>query len=158
MNINNHTIIVLALVIGLSLAYTASHAQDQDSRVENLKIAFITRKLDLSIEQAQQFWPVFNEFDVKRKSIRIDLRTLRDKEELVVAKDKQLNTVNKMIDLKEEELKLERAYVPKFAKVLKPWQVVQLYSIEREVAKHLLHRMEDRKEARKGGGRKGGHF
>ena len=154
MNIRNHTFKTFALIFGLALAHPEAFAQDQDSKVENLKIAFITRKLDLTTDQAQQFWPVFNEFDVKRKTIRIDLRTLRDKEELVEAKDKQLATVSKMLDLKEDELKLERAYVPKFAKVLKPWQVVELYSIEREVAKHLLNRMEDRK-AWKNGNRKG---
>jgi len=158
MNIKNHTIKSFALTIWLYLGQSASFAQEQDSKIENLKIAFITRKLDLSTEQAQQFWPIFNEFETKRKAIKVELRTFREKEQLVVAKDKQLSSVTKMLDMKEEELKIERAYVPKFAKVLKPWQVVELYSIEREVAKHLLHRMEERKEARRGAVRRGDDY
>ncbi len=47
-----------ALVISASLG-----AQPKDfERIEMLKTKFITEKLDLSPEEAQQFWPVYNEY------------------------------------------------------------------------------------------------
>ena len=36
------------------------------------RIALITQRLDLSTEQAQKFWPIYNEYSKKRVEIRAD--------------------------------------------------------------------------------------
>jgi hypothetical protein len=39
-------------------------------RVQAAKVAYITSKLALTTVQAQQFWPLYNEFEAARKKIR----------------------------------------------------------------------------------------
>ena len=36
--------------------------QRSDSRIEAKKVAYITEELDLSTEEAQRFWPLYNDF------------------------------------------------------------------------------------------------
>ncbi len=63
-------IIALLIAFGLSLSAEAqidndNRAERQErmqSRIESQKIAFITQKLDLSPSEAQQFWPIYNEY------------------------------------------------------------------------------------------------
>jgi hypothetical protein len=55
------------LIISLLLGFTiAGMSQDEDKkdggRIEALKIAYLTRKLNLTTEEAQKFWPVYNKY------------------------------------------------------------------------------------------------
>ena len=38
--------------------------------LQGIKIAFITKQLSLSTEEAQKFWPLYNDFSDKAKSLR----------------------------------------------------------------------------------------
>jgi len=59
-------IIVVVAVVAFSIS---SIAQQDISQIENLKIAYITNELDLSKEQAQQFWPVYNKHENQLRSL-----------------------------------------------------------------------------------------
>jgi hypothetical protein len=52
---------ILFLICTLNLF--SQQSQDPDgSRIEALKIAYLTKKLNLSPEEAQRFWPVYNNY------------------------------------------------------------------------------------------------
>ena len=55
------------------LISSLSFAQDYKERrekVKALKVAFITEKLELTTEEAQKFWPIYNAFDEKQAELR----------------------------------------------------------------------------------------
>ncbi len=41
-------------------------------KIQSLKIAFITQKLQLTPDEAQKFWPVYNQYDKEVHSIESD--------------------------------------------------------------------------------------
>ena len=41
------------------------------NRLEALKIAYITNKLNLSPEEAQKFWPIYNQYSLELKVARL---------------------------------------------------------------------------------------
>jgi Spy/CpxP family protein refolding chaperone len=43
---------------------------EKKENIEAMKIAFITNKLELSPEEAQKFWPVYNQYNEKLKDLR----------------------------------------------------------------------------------------
>ncbi|WP_395046043.1 sensor of ECF-type sigma factor [Flavobacterium sp.] len=48
---------------------TISFGQDFEKRAERIKalrVAFISTKLDLTSQEAEKFWPIFNKFDEKQ--------------------------------------------------------------------------------------------
>ncbi len=65
--------ILLYFSIFIMLSFGAA-AQNQPSPeapiLQGIKIAFITKQLALSTEEAQKFWPLYNEFSDKAKSLR----------------------------------------------------------------------------------------
>ena len=51
------------LIALLSIGFTvqAQH-NDREEQIASLRVAFLTKKLDLSPTEAQQFWPVYNAY------------------------------------------------------------------------------------------------
>ena len=80
-----------------------------------MKIAYITRKLDLSTEEAQKFWPAYNEY---MKEIRAARQSYKiDKDE---------------IRLEENILNIRKKYSVDFTKALSPAKVNLFFRSEKE--------------------------
>lgn len=70
----------LLLPILLLMLFTSAWSQGpaMNEKIKAQKVAFITNRLDLSEQEAQKFWPIYNAFDKKVEQIRKnDLREVR---------------------------------------------------------------------------------
>ena len=118
-------------------------AKNRD-KIEAMKIAFITDKLDLSSDEAKVFWPVYNEFEGKMKLIfdtrRENHKKMRDGD----LSDKELNEIaENRFQLDEQELLLKREYHTKFVEVLGIQKTMKLYHAEQQFKKELVRKMRD---------------
>ena len=48
----------------------AERQNERKENIEAMKIGFLTKKLDLTPEEAQKFWPVYNQYSDKMKELR----------------------------------------------------------------------------------------
>lgn len=123
----------------LLFAQGSGRLAEKLEKVQAAKVAYITSKLSLSTEQAQNFWPVFNEFESARRKIRFQLKGLNKEGRNNQLSEEQLKaSVRKRLALKQEELDLEKLYAEKFMKILSASQVVELYESEKEFTRLLL--------------------
>ena len=148
-------------IFGLMLLIQGAMAQDDKDeradRVQAAKVAYITTKLNLNTQQAQQFWPIFNEFEAGRKKIRKQLKQLRIDNALGTKTDAEITTsIKKMFTLRQEELDLEKSYSDKFLKVISPTQLADFYRSEKEFTQLLIQRLGGRDDHRKRGRGPGG--
>ena len=144
------SIIGLAVLMMLAIALNASAQpgpkgnQSQKDKIEAQRIAFITDRLDLTPAEAQVFWPIYNEYDAKRKELRWTyhkapegmekpIEEMTEKEALEVV-DNQIIEAQKMLDLRKE-------YHGKFKAVLSAKKVMLLYESEREFQKQLIDKL-----------------
>ena len=67
--------------------------------------------MDLSPEESEKFWPVYNQMESERATLNAEKKTDFDSD--VSEKDAQL-FVNRHFDIREKEIQLERKYVEKF--------------------------------------------
>jgi len=115
--------------------------QHHREQLESQKIAFLTKELELTPQEAQVFWPVYNQFDDKRRALKqnfgrnvrpenLDIDKLSDKEATELA-DGQIIEAQKLIDLRKE-------YHAQFKSILPPKKVLKLYEAERGFQKELL--------------------
>jgi Spy/CpxP family protein refolding chaperone len=122
-------------------------------RVQAAKVAYITSKLELTTAQAQQFWPLYNEFEAARKKIRKQIRQLRVDNILLDASEDQLKTdIKKLFALRQEELDLEKLYSEKFLKVITAKQLAEYYRSEKEFTRLLIKRLKGGRGGRGRGG------
>lgn len=112
------------------------------SQLDNAKIAFITSRLTLTQDQAQRFWPLYNEFVAKRRELNRSTRLLRRDADNPGLSDAQLrDNFTQDFALRQQQLNLEKDYFEKTQKVLTLRQVAQLYQAERDFTKEVLKRV-----------------
>ena len=112
------------------------------NQLDNAKIAFITSRLSLSQDQAQRFWPLFNEFVTKRRELNRSARLLRRDAANPSLTDAQLRDYfTQDFSLRQQQLSLEKEYFEKMQKVITLRQLAQLYQAERDFTKEVLQRV-----------------
>jgi len=122
--------------------------ESKHEKLEAMKIAFITEKLSLTTKEAQNFWPIYNEFSQKieklRKTKRSDLGEL--KINIENSSDKEIEALlSDVFDAKTKEIELQKEYYSKYTKVLPIKKVALLYQSEHQFKKELLKRIKDKK-------------
>jgi hypothetical protein len=126
-------ITIIAFVLFLS---TTLSAQD-DHRVENVKKDFITKELQLTTQEVDAFFPIYNEYAQKRKDVRRSQR-----EEM---RESGESSVDKMLDKEQDMVDLKKEYLEKFRKVLPERKVVQLMEAESKFKLMLMQRLKDKR-------------
>ncbi len=119
-------------------------------RVQALKVAFITKRLDLTSEEAEKFWPIYNEYsdkrDAVRKQLQADYKMTRDQADQLTP-DQLSKLVDDEMALKQQDVALQMEMNDKLKKVLPPKKLAQLYVAEEDFKKELLRILtEDNKQ------------
>ena len=68
--------LVLALLLLTTLSLGQVMAQSDMQKIESQKIGYITNRLNLTTEQAPQFWAIYNEYNGKKKDLNRRIRQL----------------------------------------------------------------------------------
>ncbi len=123
-------------------------------RMESMRVGFLTQKLDLTPDEAQKFWPVYNEFKKKREELHKKNKEEKKKmkEDNDELSDKQIETmVDGEMVFRQKNLDLEKEYHSKFKSVLPIKKVAKLYRAEEQFSHHLLEQISGKK------GKEGSH-
>lgn len=153
------------LLIGFACtAQSMGPHHNKREQIEAHKIAFITKQLELTPEEAQAFWPVYNQCRKQREDFRkknreqfsakggsLTLRqagTLGEKDKrknLDEMSDKEVEImVDKEFVIKQRDLDLQKECYAKYKQVLPIKKVAKLYRAEKEFKRILLKKMQER--------------
>ncbi len=110
-------------------SFSGIKAQDGDEtraeKIEALKIAFITQKLQLTTDEAQKFWPVYNQYEKELRSL-------------------QLNNKNGLaLENEERLLDIRKKYKVSFEKVIGPQKLNKLFNAEIDFRSVLIRRLQN---------------
>ncbi|HKJ77882.1 MAG TPA: hypothetical protein VKA10_00050 [Prolixibacteraceae bacterium] len=122
--------------------------EDRWDKIKAEKVAFFTEELDLTPDEAQKFWPVYNEMEDKRweaqKSRRELEKQIRDAQETMSEKEiKELT--RQFAGSLQQESDLYVKYNEKFLDVLPSYKVLKLYKAENEFRMHMIKKWRGRK-------------
>ena len=125
---------------------------DKRGQIEAHKIAFITGALDLTPEEAQVFWPVYNQCQKEReefrKSNRKQFKEGGEHNPLDEMSDKEVEIlVDNEIAMRQKELDMDKECHAKYKQVLPIKKIAKLYRAEMEFKKVLLKKMQEHKKA-----------
>jgi hypothetical protein len=138
----------LLLTILLTCSFTNWAQESKSDKVEALKIAFLTNKLELTSKEAQAFWPLYNEYNSKmdklRKSKKSDFDELKNKGENLSEKELEV-FMNEIFATRQKELDLQKEYFEKYSKVLPMKKVALLYQAENQFKRELLRKIKEKK-------------
>ncbi|MBA3649258.1 MAG: hypothetical protein H0W62_12040 [Chitinophagales bacterium] len=124
------------VIVSILLLSNLSKAQSQTKLtrdIESQRIAFITEQLNLSPQEAQQFWPVYNKYRQDLASLRSNraVKLLEPNVNFDKYTDEQISKLmENELNYKQKELDLNREYNEEFKEVLPIKKVAQLYRAE----------------------------
>ena len=115
-------------------------------KIESARIALITERLGLTPEQAQSFWPLYNEFSRQKRDIRTEVSNARQNIDLKTITEKQSQQLmNLQFDAKQKELNLEKEYASRLRDVITSQQLLSLRRAEDDFKIMLLQRIDQRR-------------
>jgi hypothetical protein len=114
------------LILLFSSASFAMAQEDPADKIQALKIAFISQKLQLTTDEAQKFWPVYNNYETDMR------QALTNRKDNVLENDEKL-------------LNVRKRFKPEFEKILGQPRVNKFFGAEREFRGVLMKQLKNNK-------------
>ena len=121
-------LLLILLYAGLAIPTLGQDDQKEAGRLQAYKIAFLTKKLNLTPEEAQKFWPMYNKYEAELRSARREGRASK-----------------KEIETEENILNIRKKYNGEFEKALPKEKVNELFKSEREFGNIVQREMMERR-------------
>jgi len=143
------SMLTLVAVIALStqLAQAQVGPEEKGERIKQFRVAIFTEVLNLTVEEAQGFWPVYNAFLDKREALLEQQKPGRQLDGMNDAEVEEY--IKKHFELKQRELELEKDLVQQLRKVLPPRKIAKLPIAEREFRESLLKKIQELRQQRR---------
>ena len=149
---------IIIILIGFSLTVNAlgqpPMREKMEERMKVQRIAFITQRLSLTETEAQQFWPIFNQYTEKLQQIRNTPKPDKPIDELADADIEKLIIAE--FDKDSRELDLKKEYYQKLKKVISVKKIGKLYKSERDFRAELVKQLQEVRNLKKQSHRQGG--
>ena len=141
-------VLVSIILLGSLTAFSQEKSKNpkiQKERIEQAKIAFLTKKLELTSEEAQQFWPIYNEKNNKlthtdfSEDTFVDLQftaeEIMTEQETTIFRNKNLSVLlNKLPSRQKEAIYL------KYYSGLKASEISEIMGINYQSVVNTLHK------------------
>lgn len=138
----NKFMMTFLLVIGVSTMMGAQ--ENHRERIKAFKTAHITQQLDLSVKEAEKFWPVYNAYDKEMFSLKVlkvreEKNRIKEKGGMDALSDKEAHDLlAEMIQNEKETIKLKEKLYKDLSKILAPKKLLKLHKAEMDFNKKLL--------------------
>lgn len=134
---------LLTIICAGFLSLQALHAQSPNSKrfaaIENEKIAYITKEMNLSQAEAQKFFPIYNQYNKEMWEIKSARRE-------GAATPRGVNALSAgrrdVISYDSQEVDLKKQYRKRFADVIGQSRASQFFEIEQNFTELLIKRIQ----------------
>lgn len=151
--INTFVICVLVLMGTATAQAQPKFDEGWKERVQSEKIAFLTMELNITPEEAQTFWPVYNKVEKELDASRFEV--IKAYKALADAVDagkpaKDISTLlDKYLAAKANQDKLDSSTAETYKGVLPVEKVAKLYVAEEKFRRQYINKLQHRPEAKK---------
>ncbi|WP_187696203.1 hypothetical protein, partial [Xanthovirga aplysinae] len=125
--------------------------ENYKEKIKSARVAMITEKLDLSPQQSEVFWPLYNEFNNKKEELEKRQRKTQKLAKQEISDSKAQKEIQSIFVLKQQILDLEKSYYKKFGETLTPQQVFKLGQAEKDFRKLIIKKIREERRSRANG-------
>jgi hypothetical protein len=139
-----HTFLMLLVALFAVTATAQPDPEKREARVRAYRIAVFTEILNLTEDEAQSFWPIYNDFQGKKEQLQKQLKPGKDLDSM---NDKEVEDyLKKFHETRQQELDLEKELSQKLRKVLSIRKIAKIPNAEREFRERLVQKLRENKE------------
>ncbi|WP_348822991.1 sensor of ECF-type sigma factor [Flavobacterium aestuarii] len=140
---------ILFLFLSFSVFAQSEKFKEKKEKIKAMKVAFLTTELDLTPNEAEKFWPLYNTFDDKQFELRHQKMKSYFKrmqgENLDKLSEKEANALlNQMEDNEEDLFNLRKKFVSSLKEILPAIKIIKLKKAEEDFNRKLLQQYKER--------------
>ena len=133
------------LISGTAISASAQKNEDWKHKIMQEKIAFFTTEMNLTQEEAQNFWPVYNQFcKEEHEAQKLIMTTYKDLNDAIESgkSEKEISAcLNRYLKAREAKRELSTAGAHRFKKVLSDEKVARLYIAEEKFKRNQIQKL-----------------
>ena len=138
-------IYTLLLLLFISIQVFGQRNEKIKTPIKAHKIAFITEQLDLTTEEAEKFWPIYNAHEKEMEMLRFNKRENHDNLSIdSITEEEAKKALLEMLAFEEEEHRLKVDLINNLSKVIPAKKVILLRKVEWQFKKTMLEEMRRR--------------
>lgn len=139
---------IIILIFGLlvwasadALAQRPNSGPDRE-KLEAARVAYITNRLSLSPEQAEKFWPMYNQYNRKRMELMREINQINKSAEGNISNAEAKTLIQNRLKLQEEMLNREKQFLQDITDAITPVQAFKLSEANRNFTRELYRRQQ----------------
>ena len=140
-------LVALAAMVCMSFSANASIADDWKEKLMAEKIAFLTLEVGLTPEEAQVFWPVYNQLEKEKDEAMFSvIRAYKDMRKALEEKksEKEVSALlDKYLEAQKKLNEIENGIASKYKAVLPVEKVAKLYVAEEKFRRLQILKLHD---------------
>ena len=114
-----------------------------EDRIETQRIAFITEFVDLTAEEAQTFWPLFNAYRKDEKALKAEKEPV--KSPIDMSDQEAHDHIRHLLAIERKLLDRRELFVEQLEDVLSPRKIMRLFRAEKKFKERLLRAINQRR-------------
>lgn len=123
-----------------------SVAQNPKDKVAELRVSFISKKLELTTAESEKFWPVYNEYNDKIRAVKKNLRQSY-KKGVDNLTDKEAEDLYQLdLKTKQAEVAIHEQYSTKIKDIIGARKCVKLHVAEEEFKLEIIKNIKDKSD------------
>lgn len=138
------TTVFALLVTSISFGQRRADKGEMSEKLKAKKIAYIIESLDMTAEESEQFWPIYNEYKDEMKALHSDARVNTD-----MSEEEAKAYLSARLDRDRTEIKLKEEYNERFLSVISAKKLVKLSYAERKFKHEMLNDIKRRYSSRR---------
>lgn len=128
------------------------NGHDWRDKMKAEKIAFLTDAMDLTSQEAEKFWPVYNRCETEKKeAFKATFTAFRELNEAIQS-NKDDKTISKLLDRyldsQNQEKEIDRKYLAEYQKILPASKVARLFLGEERFRRMQIHKLRGHEPAK----------
>ena len=124
------------------------HEQKKEERraqIHAQKVSFFTTKMELTPEEAEKFWPIYNKYEEKRMRMRQEGKAARGSKKIEEMTETEMTAmVDRKVEMNITKAQMEKEFVEEVKKVLPIKKVLLMHRAEREFKRQLVKNLKSK--------------
>lgn len=143
----NIQLFIVGLLLCLCMQAKAQEPQGGDNaalkdKIRSAEIAYLSKQLDLTPEEAQKFWPIYNNYSHEVDQLIAERKRARQQEKKDDATARK--ALDKEMDIEQRMVNVRKRYNQEFLKALPARKASSVFKAEREFRGQLIRQLKER--------------
>jgi hypothetical protein len=146
-------ILLLACLCTLSNIFAQGIKKESREKIKALKVAYITDQLDLTADEAEKFWPIYNDYEQKKSALLYKTRSqmrnaIKKNGEIDALSEKEAKKlISSKLDSDKKLYELQNNFLLKVKKIISYKKIIKLQISEIDFTRKLMKRYKRKRES-----------